>query len=243
MDHFAYWATAEAGLAVQNPIHADKLRLIETYCGLRDGMQVLDVGCGKAWLLRDWARRIAIAGTGVERNPLFLVEARRAAQGGPAAHRLTFVESDAAAFQPRPEGYHLTLCLGAAFALGGFDPAVDWLAAATKPGGWAVIGDLVLRHRPMFPPDELLPHDLVSANAVATRHGLAVLAVISASEEDFERYACAHWHAINLWAAAHPDDPERSAWLTRARRDWDYYLEFVRPHLGWTVWLCRKAGG
>src|SRR6218665_1424129 len=55
-----YWAIAEADIEIQNPVTDRKLRLLDDYCDIRDGLRVLDVGCGKAWLLRQWAEKHAI---------------------------------------------------------------------------------------------------------------------------------------------------------------------------------------
>ncbi len=67
-----YWAIAEADIEIQNPMTDRKLRLLEDYCDVRDGLKVLDVGCGKAWVMRQWAERYDIEGTGLETNPAFL---------------------------------------------------------------------------------------------------------------------------------------------------------------------------
>ena len=72
MDILQYWAIADRDVEIQNPITDRKLRLLEDYCDVRDGLKVLDVGCGKAWLLRQWAERHAIEGTGNDINPRFL---------------------------------------------------------------------------------------------------------------------------------------------------------------------------
>ncbi len=42
--------------------------LLDDYCDIRDGLKVLDVGCGKAWVMRQWAERFAIDGVGLEPN-------------------------------------------------------------------------------------------------------------------------------------------------------------------------------
>ncbi|MDO8359672.1 MAG: class I SAM-dependent methyltransferase, partial [Devosia sp.] len=90
MDHQDYWAIAEADIEIQNPVTDRKLRLLDDYCDIRDGMSVLDIGCGKAWVMRQWAERFAIEGTGLEINPAFLEVARRKL---PARGRLQFIEA------------------------------------------------------------------------------------------------------------------------------------------------------
>ncbi len=238
MEQADYWAIAEADIEIQNPVTDRKLRLLDDYCDIRDGMKVLDVGCGKAWVMRQWADRFAIEGTGLETNPAFVAAARRKA---PAKGKLTFIEGPAEAFGAAPQSYDVVLCLGAAFALGGFVQAVDWMAAATKPGGSIVIGDLTLKHRPTVNTHQHLPLDPVESLGVVQRHGAEVSALISASDADFERYVSHHRHATLRWARDNPDHPDHDAVLDKSRDDWNAYLRTIRPMLGWTIFVGQKS--
>lgn len=233
-----YWAIADADIDIQNPVTDRKLRLLDDYCDIRDGLKVLDVGCGKAWLMRQWAERFAIEGTGLDSNRGFLDLARSRT---PARGTLTFIHGPAERFTPEPSSYDVVLCLGAAFALGGFVPAIEWMVAAAKPGGTVVIGDLTLKHRPTVNTHQHLPLDPPDAMGVVERHGAEVSALISASEADFERYASHHRHATLRWAREHPDHPDHAAVLDKSRDDWTYYLRTIRPMLGWTIFVGRKT--
>lgn len=239
MDHQHYWDIAETDLEIQNPITDRKLQLLDAYCDLRDGLRILDLGCGKAWLMRQWAGRFDIHGTGVDSNRRFLDAARRLASARGIAHRLNFVHADARDYRPEPQGFDIVMCLGASFALGGFVEALEWLVAAAKPGASIVIGDLTLKHRP--PVHEApLPYEVAQAIAVIERHGAEVSATISASDADFERYASHHRHSTLTWARAHPEHPETPAILQKSRADWMHYQQTIRPQLGWTVFVGRR---
>lgn len=233
-----YWAIAEADIEIQNPVTDRKLRLLDDYCDIQDGMRVLDVGCGKAWLMRQWADRFAIEGVGIETNPAFLAAAQRKA---PAKGRLEFIDSPADTYTPAPASFDVVLCLGAAFALGGFVPAVDWMTTAAKPGGTIVIGDLTLRHRPTLNTHQHLPLDPVESLGVVQRHGAEVSAMISASEADFERYVSHHRHATLRWARDNPNHPDHDQVLDKSRDDWNSYLRNIRPMLGWTIFVGQKS--
>ncbi|MBN9310765.1 class I SAM-dependent methyltransferase [Devosia sp.] len=239
MDQLNYWAIAERDIEIQNPITDRKLRLLDDYCDIRDGLSVLDIGCGKAWLMRQWADKFAIEGVGVDVNARFLEVARRKA---PARGRLTFHNMAAKGFPAGRESYDIVLCLGAAFAIGEAPEALEWMAAATRPGGTMVLGDMVLKHAPAVPKGDILPPDTLGMIGVMERHGAEVSATISASEADFERYASHHRHATLTWARANPDHPDHAEVLKKSREDWIHYQRTIRPMLGWTILVGRKKG-
>ena len=238
MNSSDYWAIAEADIEIQNPVTDRKLRLLDDYCDIRDGLRVLDVGCGKAWVMRQWAERFTIDGTGLETNARFIAAAKRKP---PAAGRLQFIEGPAEKFRPEPASYDVVLCLGAAFTLGGFVQAIEWMTAAAKPGGAVVIGDLTLKHRPAVNTHQHMPLDAIEMLGVVQRHGAEVSALISASEADFERYASHHRHATLRWARENPGHPDHDEVLDKSNADWGYYLRTIRPLMGWTIYVGRKT--
>ncbi len=240
MDDQFYWDVAERDIEIQNPITDRKLRLLDDYCDIRDGLRVLDVGCGKAWVLRQWAERFDIEGIGLDVNRRFIDTATRLAAQRGIGHRLRFVHGPALDFKPEPRSYDIVLCLGATFALGGFVEALEWMAAAAKPGASLVVGDVTLRHRPLVQHGPL-PQDATQLMAVIERHGAEVSATISASEADFERYASHHRHSTLVWAREHPGHPDVRDVLAKSRADWMYFQQTIRNQLGWTVFVARRA--
>lgn len=239
MDQLNYWAIAERDIEIQNPITDRKLRLLDDYCDIGDGLSVLDIGCGKAWLMRQWAERHAIEGVGVDVNARFLEVARRKS---PARGRLTFHNTAVKGFRIAPESYDIVLCLGAAFTVGTMPEAIEWMVAAAKPGGRVVIGDMVLRRPPVVPKHEVLPPDTLAMAGIVERHGVEVSATISASEADFERYASHHRHATLTWARENPAHPDHAQVLEKSSADWMFYQRTIRPMLGWAIVVGRKQG-
>ncbi len=233
-----YWAIAEADIEIQNPITDRKLRLLDDYCDMRDGLKVVDVGCGKAWLLRQWAERHDIEATGLELNPAFVAFAR---SHTPKRGRVTIIEGPADQFVPEPGSYDVALCLGATFALGGFVQSVEWMVRAVRPGGVVVVGDLSLKHRPAVNTHQHLPLDATELAAVMQRHDCEVSALISASDADFERYMSHHRHATVRWMIDHKDHPDHDDVRDRSAEEWNHYLRTMRPHLGWTIVVGHKA--
>jgi len=68
--HFTkFFSVVERDLEILNPTSHEKLMLLADYCSVREGDRVLDVGSGKGYMLRRWAERFGIEGTGLEINP------------------------------------------------------------------------------------------------------------------------------------------------------------------------------
>ena len=63
----------ERDLEILNPTSHEKLMLLADYCDIRDGARVLDIGSGKGYMLRQWAKRFGIEGTGLEINRSFVL--------------------------------------------------------------------------------------------------------------------------------------------------------------------------
>jgi len=239
MESEDYWSIAEADIEIQNPVTDRKLRLLDDYCDIRDGLRVLDIGCGKAWVMRQWGTRFAIEGIGLETNRTFIDYALAHA---PAIGSLRYVRGPAQAFSAPPNSFDIVMCVGATFALGGLVPALDWMVAGCRPGGSIVLGDMTLKHRPLSAGKEILPHDALDTIGIIERHGAEVSATISASDADFERYVSHHRHSTLRWAREHPSHAAHADVLKRSGADWNYYLKWIRPYLGWTIFVGRKHG-
>ena len=67
---------AEANHRILNPFTHEKLMLLGEICRLDAGMQQLDLACGKAEMLCQWAKRWGIHGVGVDISAFFLAAAR-----------------------------------------------------------------------------------------------------------------------------------------------------------------------
>ncbi len=127
-----------------------EVRFLIEQVGLPEGGAVLDVGCGTGRHSVALARR-GYRVTGVDISEAMLdVARRRAREAGLAADQITWVRTDALAFE-RPGAFDAVLCLceGAMCLLGPDDDAVSrdmallrHLAAALRPGGVLVLNVL-----------------------------------------------------------------------------------------------------
>ena len=240
MNPFRYRAIVEADHEIQNPLSREKLRRLIDYLRLSDGDRVVDVGCGKGWLLAEMASQRRIEAVGLEVNPAFAAIARRAL---PAA-AVRIVDGPALDYPAAPGAFDAALCIGATFALGGLQGSIDWLAAAVRPGGRVAIGE-PFAARPFA--SELAArwseYDRSAgdiADLMAAR-GLTLTGVIGSSLDDWDHYYGQHWRATAAWLRAHPGDPD-AEWLaekTAAGRR--RYLAEERDCFGWAVFVAEKA--
>jgi hypothetical protein len=138
--------------------------------------------------------------------------------------------------------FDITLCIGAPFAIGTFDQAVDWLNARTKSGGVLAIGDIFARKRPW--PEVLQKafgdeHTMAEIANLLERKGVVLTGVIEASVDDWNHYESQHFLAIEEWARANPEHPQKETLLERNARSKQQFLELERDYLGWAIWVCR----
>ena len=246
--HFTkFFSVVERDLEILNPISHEKLMVLADYCDIRGGARVLDIGSDKGYMLRQWAKRFGIEGTGLEINPSFVAQARERARAEGVGEAVTFVEGDAKDFVADPGGYDVVACIGAPFAVGSFEEAVRWMVGALKPSGVLAIGDVFLR-APL--PEEVAEREgvgpgdyrtLEESAAVLEGHGLSLDGLLAASEDDWDRYASGSWHAAHAWAAANPDDPDRAEILSLTDGYRKQHLRFTRHHLGWGMFVARRA--
>lgn len=238
------WAIRERDHQIQNPLSHAKLALLADYCRVRDGLRVLDIGCGKGWLLRSWSQQWAIDGTGLEINPHFLAVAREQASAMGVTKRVQFVEGPALDFQSEPASYDIVMCIGASFALDGFDAALPWMRRALKPDGVLAIGEVFANEIP-FPPEAIAQHvyDLPGTVDVLQEHGLELMGLIAASPDDWDHYESMHWRAAREWAAENPDHADRAELLQHTATWRERYLRGGRRYLGWAIFVTKPAQG
>ncbi len=243
MNRFEFFATIERYHTIQNPTSEEKLDLAASYCGFRDGMRVLDVGCGKGWLLRRLAKKFDIQITGLEINRVFADEARNLAAAEGLSGRIRIVQGPALEFHPEQASFDVVMCIGASFALGGFEPALDWMTRCAKPGGVVAIGEVFATQLPLA---KGIPRDSecdgrslwMTVEAMRSR-GLISRGIVEASVDDWNRYHSLHWQAAIDWALANPGqadvkiltDPEgqRSS------------LQFDGRCIGWAILVARNG--
>ena len=238
-----YFCVIERHHAFQNPTNERKLdRLIE-YCGMTDGMRVLDVGCGKAWLLRRMAANYTIDGVGIELRSAFIDEAREHIQRAPTKGSITLHHMPAADYPVEPQRFDIGLCIGASFAIGSFQDMLKWLKPQIKPEGCLAIGDVYAKK-----PDHANELAMHFSGAVRNHgktvqilngHGLELIGLIDSSVDDWDEYESLHWLAADEWLRANGDHPDCNEFRELSNAAQRRHLQFDRDALGWAIFVCR----
>jgi len=238
-----YFSIIESRHAFQNPTSERKLDLLIGYCGVADGMRVLDVGCGKAWLLRRMATNHTIDGVGIELRSTFLDEARQQIQRAPSKGSITLHRMPATDYPAEPQRFDIGLCIGASFAIGSFEDMLKWLKPQIKSEGCLAIGDVYAKKPDLA--GELEMHfsgavrNLSETVQILNGHGLELIGLIDSSVDDWDEYESLHWLAADEWLRAngsHPDCDEFRELSNACRRR---HLKFDRDALGWAIFVCR----
>jgi hypothetical protein len=239
-----WFAVVEAEHELQNPTSAEKIRLLGERLRLGPGSQVLDVASGKAGPAIVLAREFGCRITCVERAAEFHAEAVERVRAAGLEGLIELVHGDAAAFPIEPGRWDVALCLGASFVWHGLEPTLAALAPAVRAAGFVAVGEPYWRTWPLpegFEPDE--GEDFLELAPTVERFsaaGLEPVALIAASDDDWDRYESLHWHALDEWLATHADDQAAEEFRARGTRQRERYLRWERDVLGWAIIVGRK---
>jgi len=239
-----WFAVVESEHELQNPTSADKIRLLGDRLRLLPGSHVLDVASGKAGPAIVLAREFGCRITCVERAAEFHEEAVERVRAAGLERLIELVHGDAAAFPIEEGRWDAAMCLGASFVWHGLDPTLAALAPAVRGGGFVAVGEPYWRRWPLpdgFEPDE--GEDFVELSATVERFsaaGLEPVALIAASDDDWDRYESLHWLALDEWLAANPDDPVAEDFRARRAGYRERYLSWQRDLPGWAIIAGRK---
>lgn len=238
VDNFTYFDITEGDLRIHNPLSVDGLRLVVEYLGFENGDRVLDVGCGNGALVNDLASRWHIQATGVDLNPHFIARAKRRSQ------RVQWLLADARDYWAEPNSVGKGICLGATFALGGFDETVAYFANALRVGGRVAIGEL------FTDPDvgtnvgthateesRTLP-ELVAA---CQEFDFQLVGLVVASTHDWDHYRSSAVQGFKRWARAHQKDPRVDVIGERVARMWRTYITEDRRRFRWAVLVLERV--
>ena len=198
----------------------------------------VDLGCGKAEALRRIVELHGGSGTGVDLSARMLEEG----YGDPA---IELVQADAATWRPerRPD---VAMCIGSGHIFGRTADAVAAVAALVRSGGAVVLGDGYWRSTPTAAQLETFGMeaeelgDLTELVDHVRRASLVPVAVQPSTHAEWDEYEWSLIRAVEIWAAANPDDPDGQEFLSQTRFMRDTYLEWRRAAFGFALVAARK---
>ena len=232
-----YFAVAERDHDLQNPTSAEKIRLLGQRVRLGAGKHVLDAGSGRGGPALLLAEEFGCRVTGVEKAEEFYEVAGERAKARGLESLVEFVLADAREFPLEGEAYDVGMCLGASFIWDDLDGTLAALTPAVRPGGHVCVGEPYWRRWPL--PDGVDDQGFVSLTETVDRFertGLAVVTLIDASEDDWDRYVTLSWRALEEWLGENDDEEIRR----RYERNKQQYLHEERGLLGWAIFVCWK---
>lgn len=237
----------ESSHRILNPFTPEKFATLGAAIGLRPGMTVLDLCCGKGEMLSTWARDHQVTGTGVDISTVFLAAARERAAALGVADHVAFVHGDAATHVAAAP-VDVAACIGATWIGDGVTGTVALLERSLRPGGTMLIGEPFWRAEP--PNEEAIRachvtnrddyRTLPDLVALFGELGYDLVEMVLADGDSWDRYRAAQWRNLRTWLDANPHDelaPELRAELDRAPLD---YVSYERPLVGWGVFALMK---
>jgi SAM-dependent methyltransferase len=235
---------AERDIELVNPISPAKVLLAGQAAGLQPGGRVVEYGCGYGEVLALWAVQFGADGLGLELRPAACERAQRKMAARGLAGRIEIACGDAAAHPVERGAYDLAACVGASFIWGGFQPALQNMRPALRPGGRIVIGEPYWRSAPL--PAETAPggadfHTERELLDIVRAEGLELEYVVRASQDDWDRYEAGNWQGLARWLAENPSHPERGEVLAHLRQTQDEYFSYGREHFGWALYVLGEG--
>ncbi len=238
---------AEVNHRILNPFSVDQLLLLGAICNLNADTYQLDLCCGKAEMLCQWAARFGSKGVGVDISSVFLAAARERALGLDVTSHLTLVEADAATYPEPFHQYDIVSCIGATWIGNGLAGTLALMQPALKDrSSLLLVGESFWIDEP--PPaayDALSDGNTELFTSLAgtlirfESAGLELIEMVLADHHGWDRYEAMHWQAVSDWLRENPDDvdaPELREWAAEQRRS---YLAYGRRYFGWGVFVLR----
>jgi hypothetical protein len=234
---------AHGGRTLLGPVSADRADALAYAISVPPHGRIVELGSGKADLLIRLLRfHPGATAEGFDRNPWFMADARAAAEAAGVAGRLSLIETDAPGVRLDGRAVDVAIAMGATGIVGDGRETLAFLRGIVVPGGEVVFGDGFWATTPPDPGlasfgmsrDEL-PDGLHGFAALGTSVGLEPIAVDAVSTDEWDAYEHAYADGIAAWAAAHPDDPERDAFLARSAAMRSSYEAWRRAAFGFAI--------
>ncbi len=229
---------AYPSMGIANPVSEDAVSTMLDLAGLEPGDRVAELGCGNG------ALACVLAGRGlrvlaVDRSAAMVELARRRRDEAGLSEAVDLVAGDAAEVAEARGPFRLVAAVGTT-QLADFDRLARWV----EPGGWLLWGDLFFRGEPVpaFVAAGLDYDTDAGWRARGQAAGLELVDARISNEADWDAYVADLTGAVEAWARANRDDPQRFAIEARAQALAAMYGPAGRETLGFGLYLFRKPG-
>jgi len=229
---------------VAAPVSDANLRRLLTRLGPVE--RVLDLGCGFGeWLLAALEAAPGATGVGVDTSSPALEEAGRRATERGLADRVTFEETEAAAFEGG--SFDAVLTVGATHAFGGLAGTLAAVREHLRPGGRVLLGEGFWDCDPTpqamsalgAEPGEL--PDLTGLVETACAGGWEPGYGHVSSAEEWDDYEWSWTGSLTAWALTEADEAGRDSALSIACTHREEWLAGYRGQLGFLTLVLHDA--
>lgn len=250
MDHLKLSLVGHSSHHFSTPVSPEMLDRVLAVSGIARDWRAVDLGCGPAAMALYLAERYGVTVEAVDRSAQMLDLARARAAAHPAGQRLTFRQSESAAWLEDAEPCDLLMAVGAGLLVPDAKDNAEQLsalAAAVRPGGRLLWGETFWKNAPsagfragLGPVAQLYTShaDYVAAGEAA---GLTPLYAAVSTDQDWDEYAWRYSSAVEAYAAARPDDEEAQAMRARIAGWRKTYLGEGREVMGFGLYLFGKG--
>lgn len=241
---FSY--VAHGQLPVWNPVHPSHLQRYVSQLALPDGSSILDIGCGRGYLLGRILSQYQVNGIGVDSSALAIGAAARDMADMVKAGRVTFLEREFVTSDHAAASFDLVICIGSTHAAGGYQQTLKTARRLLSASGQLLVGEGYWKNPPTAEYLEFLKmaaedHTTHQGNqTIGVDSGFELLCCSECSHEEWDAYEDQYARNIEEFVSENPHDPDAEAMLQRIRPWREAYLRWGRDTLGFGLYLLRN---
>lgn len=227
-----------------SPTAPEKIVEIGRLLDLSSDSSVIDFGCAYGEVLRLLSLNFGVSGVGVDVHEFLCQEAVKMNKEKGVDHLITVVSGDAAKYEVPDEKFDVAMCLSASFAFGGFRGTIRRLKDYIKPMGSIVVAEPYYLDTHI--PDELIEYEGNLSTEyellqMIYQEELELVYIFHSSDDDWDRYVSAGWHAFHQWARDHPEDPEAIAAAKGSHRSQEMYVRYRRKYERHVMFVLQRS--
>lgn len=245
MDRARYSRIAHGNLLVWNPVGLSHLQEYVSQLMLPETSTVLDIGCGRGYLLSLILSQYEAQGIGVDNSSFAIAEAASAMRDLLANGRLILLEKTFDPAEYADSSFDLVVCIGSCHAIESLRATLQTAKRLLRPKGMLLVGEGYWRRTPSrdyldflkMSADEQLDHQ--GNRATGASEGFQLVRSSECSQEEWDTYEEQYSRNVEEFVRVNGLDPDAEAMLERIRPWREAYLRWGRETLGFGLYLFR----